>query len=368
MPLNSAYSSQPPPHTVEPFPPRPSPIRPFHPPTRPTPTALPHPQQQHHQHRTYNYHPDNRHRRTPPPQPYTDPAYRDARLLAAKPLIHWRGFRALHTPTTYTILLAVAGGLLAFYFAHLETVPVSGRTRFNAYGAASVRRAGELEQRRLLWQLEQQGVRVLPEWDGRVVRVRRVMERLLPFSGMVGLEGMEGEEWEVCVVDDPRTANAFVLPGGKVFVFSGILGLARNDSGLATVLGHEIAHNLAGHHGERLSQDIKAGVVLYTMMVLGGAFGLGPLIMHYFGSRFLDVAFGFPMSRLQESEADYIGLMMMAEACYDPQEAARFWERMERATGQEMPEWMSTHPAVSQGGCYGGGEVLVSDSLTDGRT
>jgi predicted Zn-dependent protease len=147
-------------------------------------------------------------------------------------------------------------------------------------------------------------------------------------------------------VDDARTANAFVLPGGKVFVFSGILGVARSDSALATVLGHEIAHNLADHHGERLSQDIGASIVLYSMVILGGAFGLGPLILHFFGSRFLDVAFGFPMSRLQESEADYIGLMMMAEACYDPQEAVSFWARMERATGQgEVPEWMSTHPA-----------------------
>jgi predicted Zn-dependent protease len=132
---------------------------------------------------------------------------------------------------------------------------------------------------------------------------------------------------------------------------SGILGLARNDSGLATVLGHEIAHNLADHHGERLSQDIGASIALYSMVVLGGAFGLGPLILHFFGSRLLDVAFGFPMSRLQESEADYIGLMMMAEACYDPQEAVSFWSRMERATGQEPPEWMSTHPAVSNWSC-----------------
>jgi predicted Zn-dependent protease len=167
------------------------------------------------------------------------------------------------------------------------------------------------------------------------------MARLVPFSGMVD------EDWEVFVVNDDSTANAFVLPGGKVFVFSGILGIARNDSGLATVLGHEIAHNLADHHSERLSQDVGASIVLYSLVILGGVFGLGPLIMHFFGSRFLDVAFGFPMSRLQESEADYIGLMMMAEACYDPQEAASFWARMERASGQEVPEWMSTHPTVS---------------------
>lgn len=252
--------------------------------------------------------------------------------------------RGLNSPPTYTVVaVAVAAGLI-FYFSNLETVPVSGRTRFNVYGAETVRKAGEMEHARLLRELEARGARLLPGWDPRTARVRRVMARLLPFSGMSG-EG--GEEWEVFVVDDDRTANAFVLPGGKVFVFSGILPLARNDSGLATVLGHEIAHNLAGHVAERLSQDIGASIVLYSLVVLGGVFGLGPLIMHFFGGRFLDVAFGFPMSRLQESEADYIGLMMMAEACYDPTEAVGFWARMERATaGHEVPEWMSTHPTV----------------------
>ncbi|KAH6845074.1 peptidase family M48-domain-containing protein [Chaetomium sp. MPI-CAGE-AT-0009] len=352
--LSRTYSSQTQARAVEPFPPRLQPVVPtrwLRPHTRPTPPKLHHPSsnttnphpQQHQQRRSYNYDPNgngNRRPPRPPPAAYTDPAHREAQLRAAKPLVHWRGFRALHTPSTYTVILVAAGGALTFYFANLETVPVSGRTRFNAYGAGSVRKAGDMEHRRLLWELEQQGVGLLPEWDWRVVRVRRVMERLLPFSGM------QGEEWEVCVVDDPRTANAFVLPGGKVFVFSGILGVARSDSALATVLGHEIAHNLADHHGERLSQDIGASIVLYSMVILGGAFGLGPLILHFFGSRFLDVAFGFPMSRLQESEADYIGLMMMAEACYDPQEAVSFWARMERATGQgEVPEWMSTHPA-----------------------
>lgn len=164
-------------------------------------------------------------------------------------------------------------------------------------------------------------------------------------------------------MDDPRTANAFVLPGGKVYVFSGILNLARNDSGLATVLGHEIAHNLADHHGERLSQDIGASIVLWSLVILGGAFGLGTVIMHFFGSYFLNVAFGFPMSRLQESEADYIGLMMMAEACYDPREAVGFWARMEMATGQEVPEWMSTHPTVSDPPCSRGGEFNTSKRL-----
>lgn len=142
------------------------------------------------------------------------------------------------------------------------------------------------------------------------------------------------------------TANAFVLPGGKVFVFSGILPLARTDSALAAVLGHEIAHNVADHVGERMSAAIGTNIVLYSAMALVGFLGFGPLLMHWVGSRFLDIAFGNPMSRLQESEADYIGLMMMSEACYDPTEAVSFWQRMEAAKGEEVPEWISTHPSV----------------------
>ncbi|KAJ4306180.1 metalloendopeptidase [Collariella sp. IMI 366227] len=269
--------------------------------------------QQPHQTRSYNHPPPPNHRRRPnhrvidlEPSPlplHLHPSPHATRLATAKPLLHWRGWRALNTPSTYTVVLVAVSGALIFYFSNLETVPVSGRTRFNVYSPESVRKAGEMEYKRLMWELDSKGVRILPGWDPRTE-----------------------QEWEVYVVDEPRVVNAFVLPG--------------------EVLGHEIAHNLADHHGERLSQDVGASIVLYSLVILGGVFGLGPLIMHFFGSRFLDVAFGFPMSRLQESEADYIGLMMMAEACYDPAEAVSFWARMEKATAQEqdVPEWMSTHP------------------------
>ncbi len=181
---------------------------------------------------------------------------------------------------------------------------------------------------------------ILPAWHPLTQRVRRVTARLLPYSGL------EDDDWEVLVVDDPHTANAFVLPGGKVFVFTGILQLARNDSALATVLGHEIAHNLADHHGERLSQAFGTGILLYAVSALGAFIGLDPLFLHWLGKPLMNAAFGLPMSRLQESEADYIGLMMMAQACYDPTEAVRFWARMEKSTEEQVPEWMSTHPAV----------------------
>lgn len=218
---------------------------------------------------------------------------------------------------------------------------MSGRTRFNIYSRKRVIEAGELSYRQLLYDLEKKGVAILPDWDPRTQRVKRVMAKLIPFSGM------RDEKWEIFVIDDPHTANAFVLPGGKVFVFSGILNLARTDSQLATVLGHEIAHNVADHVGERMSQSLGVNILLYSLVVLCSALGLGAIIAQFAGAWALNTAIANPMSRKQESEADYIGLMMMAEACYDPREAVTFWEKMGRKTQEKVPEWMSTHPSVS---------------------
>lgn len=131
-----------------------------------------------------------------------------------------------------------------------------------------------------------------------------------------------------------------------MFVYSGILPLVRNESGLAAVLGHEIAHNAADHVGERLSQAIGVNILLGSVLLLMAAIPGGFLAGGFFGGRLLDILFSRPMSRLQESEADYIGLMMMAEACYDPREAADFWRRMDKAQHLQPPEWISTHPSV----------------------
>ncbi|KAK0669017.1 putative mitochondrial metalloendopeptidase OMA1 [Cercophora samala] len=266
------------------------------------------------------------------------------RLQAAEPL------RPPSKITTTTIILIATTSGLLFYFANLETVPISNRTRFNVYSPDSptLQSVARMSYKTLLIELQDQGAHLLSDWDPRTLRVKRVMQRLIPFSGMAG--GRD-QDWEIFVIDAPNQANAFVLPGGKVFVFSGILNLARSDSALATVLGHEIAHNVAGHFGERLSQDIGKNILLFSLMLLGGVIGIGPLIAGWFGTSVIDVAFGNPMSRLQETEADYIGLMMMSEACFDPREAVGFWGRMEAVArgggggGGEVPEWASTHPS-----------------------
>ncbi|KAI0509450.1 peptidase family M48-domain-containing protein [Xylaria bambusicola] len=261
-------------------------------------------------------------------------------LRQAKPLFTSQGFkRFIRSPSLHTVIVVSMGGAILFYFSNIQTVPVSGRRRFNCYSEAKVNVTAEAQAKRIEWELERAGRRILDDWDWRTRLVRQVMQRLIPVSGM------EDSQWEIKVIDDPHTANAFVLPGGKVFVFSGLIPIARNEHGLAAVLGHEIAHNLAEHVGERMSSQLGANILLYSLITLTGGFGI--LVTSWIGNAMLDLVFSRPMGRRQEAEADYIGLMMMAEACYDPREALGFWERMKRMSEQEPPEWMSTHPSHS---------------------
>ncbi|KAI2640237.1 peptidase family M48-domain-containing protein [Xylaria nigripes] len=271
---------------------------------------------------------------------WRDPRRHDPyeRLARAKPLITPQGWsRFLRSPGLRTVVFVSAAGAVAFYFINLETVPVSGRRRFNCFSEAKVRAASEAQAKRLEWELQRHGRGFLPDWDWRTRLVKRVMQRLIPVSGI------EDAEWEVKVIDDPNTANAFVLPGGKVYVFSGLIPIARNEHGLAAVLGHEIAHNLAEHVAERMSSQLGINILLYSIIFLTG--GIAVFGTSYIGSSILDLIFSRPMGRRQESEADYIGLMMMAEACYDPRQALGFWERMKWSQQGEPPEWLSTHPS-----------------------
>ncbi|KAL7622981.1 metalloendopeptidase [Parahypoxylon ruwenzoriense] len=260
------------------------------------------------------------------------------RLSQAEPLItSHRLRRVVRSPSLRTVLALSVVGALVFYFSNIQTVPVSGRRRFNCFSEETVEAAGDAQVKRLIWEVERAGGRFLSDWDPRTAMVKRVMRRLIPVSGM------EDADWEIRVIDDPHTANAFVIPGGKVFVFSGLLPIARNEDGLAAVLGHEIAHNLAGHVAERMSGQIGINILLYSIIFLTG--GIAILGTHVIGGAVLDLLFSRPMGRMQETEADHIGLMMMAEACYDPREAIGFWRRMERAQQGEPPEWLSTHPS-----------------------
>src|SRR6266403_4616749 len=151
-------------------------------------------------------------------------------------------------------------------------------------------------------------------------------------------------KWRFMAIDDPKQQNAFCLPGGKVAVYTGIFPIAESTNGLAVVLGHEIAHALARHGAERISQGLvtQAGGSLLGAW-LGGGPGTNTILAAYGLGAQLGVL--LPYSRTQESEADHIGLLLMARAGYDPRGALAFWQRMERAAGSNPPEFLSTHPS-----------------------
>jgi predicted Zn-dependent protease len=155
-------------------------------------------------------------------------------------------------------------------------------------------------------------------------------------------------KWEFTVIEDDKAMNAFCLPGGKVAVYTGILPITRDEAGMAVVLSHEIGHAIARHGAERIStQELAKVGELGLIVALGGK---DPQTV-----RAIDSAYGIgagvgiilPFSRKHESEADHIGLILMAKAGYDPQTAVDFWQRMLEAKQDKKapPEFLSTHPS-----------------------
>ncbi|MBC7658134.1 MAG: M48 family metallopeptidase [Chitinophagaceae bacterium] len=152
-------------------------------------------------------------------------------------------------------------------------------------------------------------------------------------------------DWKFTVISED-TVNAFCLPGGKVAVYTGIIPVAANNAALAAVLGHEVGHAVLRHSSERMSQQmlLQAGLSLATLSfsdspykgIIAAAMGVGST----YGVQ-------LPFSRLQESEADKVGLMYMAKAGYDPQEAIHLWERMGALSSSRPPEILSDHPDPS---------------------
>jgi len=160
-------------------------------------------------------------------------------------------------------------------------------------------------------------------------------------------EKLDGYEWEFNLVEDPNV-NAWCMPGGKVVVYTGILPLTQDETGLAVVMGHEIAHAFAKHGSERMSQGL---LVNMGGMALSKALETKPeqtqeLFMMSYGLG-TQVGILLPYSRLHENEADHLGLIFMAMAGYNPEKAVEFWQRMAAQGGAKPPELLSTHPADS---------------------
>lgn len=243
----------------------------------------------------------------------------------------------------YILRLAAIVVLSATIYACAK-VPITGRRQLNLLPEADLVAMSLTEYNSFL--SENDVVKTGPNQEAveRVgERISKAVEKYL--DGTKYANRVKDFNWEFNLVNDP-TVNAWCMPGGKVVFYTGIMPVCEDDAGISVVMGHEIAHAIARHGNERMSQQLAqqlGGVALNvaladkpqeTQQLFGLAYGLGT-----------NVGVMLPFSRLHESEADEMGLMFMAMAGYDPQEAPKFWERMNAQGGARPPEFLSTHPS-----------------------
>jgi predicted Zn-dependent protease len=234
----------------------------------------------------------------------------------------WRGWR-------FVVLWCVLG-LCTAGLVGCQTAPVTGRQQLILLSVGDENRMGITAYEEIL---KDEKLSQDPELNALV---KRVGQRIAAVAERPEFA------WEFRVIDKD-VANAFALPGGKVAVYTGILKYTQTEAGLAVVMGHEVAHALARHGGERVSQSMIAQLGLAAVQAGLGA--SNPAIVQGIGVAY-GVGVALPFNRSQESEADRIGLILMAKAGYDPREAIPFWQRMDAGKkGQGPPEFLSTHPS-----------------------
>ncbi|MCB2204709.1 M48 family metallopeptidase [bacterium] len=232
-----------------------------------------------------------------------------------------------------------------FFLSACGTVPVTGRRQLNLIPSSTMLSMSASQYGEFMQSHRQSGDMSKVQMVRRVgTGIKNAVERYFAQKGMS--DELSGYKWEFNLVESPEV-NAWCMPGGKVVVYTGILPITRDETGLAVVMGHEIAHAIAEHGNERMSQGLLTqlgGMALsealsekpeQTRALWMTAFGVGA-----------QVGVLLPFSRLQESEADELGLIFMAMAGYNPNEAVGFWQRMAAMkNGSAPPEFLSTHPS-----------------------
>lgn len=226
--------------------------------------------------------------------------------------------------------------VVGVWMVSCATVPETGRQQLLLTSAGQEMQLGLTEFKKLK---EETPISRNPELNAMVQRVGQRIAAVAPLPNAA---------WEFVVFEDAKTVNAFCLPGGKVGVYTGILSLTRDEGGMATVIGHEVAHAVARHGGERMSEAMliaAGGLVLdQALKEKSGSNRAMVLAAYGIGS---SVAVALPHSRRQELEADHLGLLYMARAGYDPRQTVEFWRRFEaynQKEGGRPLQFLSTHP------------------------
>lgn len=240
------------------------------------------------------------------------------------------------------ICILLFGGIIVYACA---TVPVTGRKQLAMVSNEEIIPMATSQYQEVLKEAK---ISTNKEYNDLVknvgVKIQKAVEQYMAEKGLSSQ--LNGFKWEFNVIDDPKTVNAWCMPGGKVAFYTGIMPICKDENGVAVVMGHEVAHAIANHGRERMSQGLVANGLLGTV---SGAMGQDPSLTQQVFMQAMGMGTQIGMlkfSRQHESEADKIGLIFMAIAGYDPHEAPKFWVRMtEGSGGQQPPEWMSTHPS-----------------------
>lgn len=243
-------------------------------------------------------------------------------------------------PYIWFILAIPTASSAYLYFRYLEEVPLTHRKRWIATSSEWERQLGDQEYQNLMKQFRNH---ILPKDHRASVTVRRVGNRIAKaaqeFQRQHQQSGIPHSPPTFTVVKS-EMANAFVLPNNHVFVMTGLFQFARDEDDLAAVLGHEMAHNLARHVGERASGNVVMGLLARLSLLVDPS---GILLTVFLPTA--NLLRELPHSRIQELEADQIGMHLAASACYDPAAAKRVFRRMKEGSKLQPPEFLSTHPS-----------------------
>ena len=225
------------------------------------------------------------------------------------------------------------------------TVPVTGRKQLSLVTSDEINAMSAAQYQEVITKGPLSTNKEQTDMIRRVgVRIEKAVEQYM--AGKGASSQLAGFKWEFNLIQDDKTVNAWCMPGGKVAFYTAILPICKDETGIAVVMGHEVAHAIANHGRERMSQGLLEQFGLSTV---GAAMGQNPGLTGQIFQQAVGMGAEVGMlkfSRGHESEADHIGLIFMAMAGYDPAQAPIFWERMSSLSGgQKPPEFLSTHPA-----------------------
>jgi len=247
----------------------------------------------------------------------------------------------------------IAGGsvitsVLAYYYyvSHLEKTPITGRERFVTVSSELIKKLSVIEFEMLC---KNYSDKIVNTSHPVYTRVANVTNRLLRANQ--DLPQVFTKTWTITVLNEPDNMNAFVLPNGNIFVFTGMLSLCSTDDELGIILGHEISHSLLLHAAENVTRENVIESAKVTILFLLSAFlptDILTWLSYAFGAGVVNTFLRYPYGRSLEEEADKVGLQLAAKACFDVRAASAFWAKMdalEECEDDEKIDWLSTHPS-----------------------